>query len=500
MRIKLSQEIHNLIRNLSKTEKAYFKKSTLSRTSSQLSDAFDIINSFDAFDEKAQSEKLRLNGHEPKVIYKRLLPVLLRSLNQYHSGSTSELQVQEAIITSRILLDKNLASLALYQMEKGMELAKEGQHLPALVKLINLKQTANTSSYSPSTNEDEENYHQALDAISELEQQIHYEHLYRKLIGLTQTADTSMPNRLKAINEILEHPALQRDKEEPVRNILTKNRICAAANFFVGRWEEALLNCKEILHRIPELKEGEHTSNMTRISLLLNTAHMHWATYNGPAFIETRNTIDEAERFISELPERNLAKVRTGILAADQAHAISSGTLERSVEIGGQIIEGTKALSANVDIKTAMLGIVLVQFLRGEYQKALQYINTTFITHESTYLNDHIRWLELLCVFYLEDPTLFEAKWRSLNRHLKKVDSGYDWEELITKALKKAYGTPKAAQAVIMSQLHLDLLPLQEEIRTGMPGVFDFIVWAESIAVGKPMILLIKERYLGTES
>ncbi len=496
MRIKLSEEVFKLIQSLSKTEKAYLKKSTLTRSSSQLSDAFDIINSFDDFDENATAEKLRTKGHEPRVIYKRLLPVLLKSLNQYHSGSTSEIQAQEMVITSRILLDKNLASLALNQMEKGISLAKEEQHLPALVKLINLKQTANTSKYSPSTNDDDENYQQALEAIGHLEQQIHYEHLYRRLIGLTQTSDTSKANRLKTISEILEHSAMQRSVEDSPQNFLTKNRICAVANFYVGRWEDALSNCKELLKRVPEFQSGEHSINMTRISLLLNTAHMHWATYNGPAFIETRKLIDEAEPFLSELPERNLAKVCTGIRAADQAHAISSGTLERSVDIGMQIIEGTKALSAPVDIKTAMLGIVLVQFLRGDYQKALQYINTTFLTHESTYLNDHIRWLELLCVFYGDDSTLFEAKWRSLNRHLKKVESGYDWEELILKALKKAYGKPKAEQQSVMSRLHQDLIPLQEEIRTRMPGVFDFVVWAESVAVGRPMILQIKEKYL----
>lgn len=496
MRIKLSQEIHNLIRNLSKTEKAYFKKSTLSRTSSQLAGAFDIINSFEEFDDKAIAESLRAKGFEPKVMYKRLLPVLLKSLNQYNSGKSTNIDVKEAAMSAQILLDKNFHGLALHQIDKGIRIAKENEHWPTLVELLGLKRLAHTLEYDPMTQEDDLEYVETLEAIRQMENRVHYDHLWRKLIGLTKSENMERDIRERVVYEILEHASMKSVLPDAHQSFVIKNRVLGAANFLVGRWEEALESCKMLLNRIPDFEEGADFNNMSRLNVLHNLAHMQWATNDGKGFAETRQTILDQDHLIAKLPERVQEKLRIGAAAADQANALSSGALQLSIDKGMEIVETKNPVPEAVDRKAAMLGIAMAYFYREEYQKVISYINTVFLVDESQYLNDRARWLELLCLFEGDDQSLFEAKLLSWKRQLKKANSGYEWEGLILNALSKGYGKTDVERKEMFQQLFGSLSGFKNELRTRLAGALDLHLWAESKAVGRPMILLLKERYL----
>jgi hypothetical protein len=166
------------------------------------------------------------------------------------------------------------------------------------------------------------------------------------------------------------------------------------------------------------------------------------------------------------------------------------------VELAEKFLQRPETPVGQVRRRHVMFDLALAFYFRGDFAKSIQYINTEFLMDETEYQNDRAKWLELLCLFELEDASLFESKWRSWNRQLKKANSGYEWEDIFMKALNKAYGKPIEKQKPIMKKLHSELLGFTQELRTSLTGAIDLIIWAESQAQKRPMILLVKERYL----
>lgn len=496
MRLKLGKEVHGLVQGLSSTEKAYVKKWGIGQPKSKISKGFDILNSFQEFDEEAIQKKFKAEKINPKDLYTRLLQTILKSLRQFNSGGTIELQLWETIINSKLLLDKKFSTLGLNQLEKGLDVAEKNEQYLEILELNQLHQAMRILASEPSKDEDEHNYLSSLDAIKQLELRTHYRYLFTKLMGLTREVEDTKNGRQQIIDDILNHPSLRNEERCSSKNQLLRNRLLAAGQFFVGRWEDALEACREILNQLPDFEKGMPKQNIGRLEVLANLTAMCKALYDQKAYLVAIRMFEEAKPFVDELPLHTQVRIEEIWEAEHHSNALLSGQLERSIELAEAYLS-KPTISANpVNGKTVMLGIALAQYYTGQFSKAIQYINTEFLMDESDYLNDRAKWLELLCLFELEDASLFESKWRSRNRQLKKANSGYEWEDIFMKVLNKSYGKPIERRKSMMKELHSELLGFTQELRTSLTGAIDLIIWAESQAERRPMILLIKERYL----
>lgn len=496
MRIKLSEEVFGLVKGLSRTEKAYLKKRGFGKTDSKLSIGFDVINGVDAFDESAISQKLRSQKVDPKEFYKRLLPIVLRSLRQYHSGSSPEIELNETIIAARMLINRKQKTLALREIDRGIAIAKASEHYPSLVELNRLKQVALRISHTPTSEEDIDLYHDSLEAVENLGRGIHLDYLYRRVSALSQVGVISKEVREELLNEILDHPSVL--ETETYSAHVQRMRIKTACYYFSGQWEEAIEHGDRLLDGMPHFEEGSDHDIRSRVVMLMDMANLYQLTYDLANYSKVMEQIRTGSMYRSAFFDLAASKLEMGLSISEQFHALWSGKTTESIRIGEELLANTSAqLLVPVIKKRIMATIALAYFLQENYSKAIQYINTEFPFSESESVNDRIRWLELLCWFHSDDQALFESKWLSWSRQLKKADSGYEWEDVVMKAMKQSYGKSKSEISSLMNELNQKLTPMEQELRTALVGSFDFLLWSESLATGRPMILLLKERYLG---
>lgn len=496
MRIKLAEEVFGLIKGLSRTEKAYIKKRGFGKTESKLAIGFDIINSFDDFDETAITDKLQNQKVNPKEIYKRLLPVILSSLRQYHAGSTPEIELNEIIVAARLLIRRKQRTLGLREIERGIEIARSNEHYPSLVELNGLKQMALRISHQPTSEDDADNYSISLDAVKNLERSIHLDYLYRRISGILQEGFVTKKVRNELVQEILEHPALQEATKNSYRTYVLRLRIQAACYYFSGQWEEAIRTGITQLEGMPAFEDGSESNIRNRMVMLMDLANLYQLIYDHDNYLKTREEFEAGMVYNSAFFDLTAAKVKMGRSLADMNNALLSGHLNEAVMVGEGLLASTEPqLLVTVIKKRIMSAIALAYFYKEEYSKAIHYINTEYSISDSNALNDCVRWIELLCWFHLNDQSMFESRWLSWSRQLKKLDSGYEWEELVMKTLKQAYGKPKHELMSIMTELNQKLKQMELELRTALMGEFDFLVWTESLSLGRPMILLIKDMY-----
>lgn len=497
MRIKLSEEVYNLVHSLSSTEKAYFKKQNASGKESNLVTAFDIINSFKKHDEVAINEQLKDKKIPSDSIYKRLLPALLKSMAQYQSGNTSRLQLNEILSNVEFLFSKELFKLCNTQIQKGLEIAVTNELFPYQMELLAWQQKLMIKRVDLPTNTEFELVQQTSFAADSQKKQTTYKYLFQKIFALTQVERISASDRASIIDEILGHELMICETKSLPSIELQRERVRALAYFFTGQWEDALTASKAIVASTPDINKLPYNAMANHFSVLINIAQLNLGLYDSKAYIIERDYMIELLKKTDDVPAIIRNQLNQLLQQLNLVHLINSGQLNMALETADEMISNVAEGRLNAaQRKSVMIGIPYAYFLQEKYSNAIAYINKEIFSTEELYLNDKARWLELLCVFIKNDEPVFESKWRSWSRQLKKTNSGFLWEGYLITALKKAFNKPKAEQKEIMKTLYQQLVPLEPEMRTSLMSAIDILLWVESMALSKPTAILMKEKYL----
>lgn len=498
MRIKLSEEVYNLIHSLSSTEKAYFKKQNASTKESNLVIAFDIVNSSKKYDEGAIATQMKDKKISSDSIYKRLLPALLKSMAHYQSGNTTRLQLNEILSNVEFLFSKELFKLCNSQIQKGLEIATTNELFPYQMELLAWQQKLMIKRVDLPTNTEFELVQQTSFAADNQKKQTAYKYLFQKLFSFTQVERISASERASIISEILGHE-LMLDETKSLPSIeVQRERVKALAYFFTGQWEESLIASKAIVESTPDVSKLPYNAMANHFSVLINIAQLNLGLYDSKGYIVERDYMIGLLKKTDEAPAIIRNQLEQLLHQLNLVHLINSGQLNVALETAMSMTKDVAEGRVNAaQRKAIMIGIPYAYFLQEKYSNVIAYINKEIYSAEVLYLNDKASWLELLSVFMKGDELVFESKWRSWSRRLKKANSGFLWEGYVMTALKKAFGKPKAEQQQAMKALYQQLLPLEAEMRTSLMSAIDILLWVESIALGKPMAILLKEKYLG---
>lgn len=496
MRIKLSEEVYNLIHSLSSTEKAYFKKQNAGAKESNLATAFDIINSCKVYDEIAINKQLEGKSISSVSIYKRLLPALLKSMVQYQSGNTVRLQLNEILANVEFLFSKELFKLCNSQIQKGLDIATTNELFPYQMELLAWQQKLMIKRIDLPTNTEFELVQQTSFAADNQKKQTTYKYLFQKLFSLTQVERISASNRTSIINEILGHE-LMVDETKSLPSIeVQRERVRALAYFFTGQWEEALIASRAIVASTPDVSQLPYNAMANHFSVLINIAQLNLGLYNSKGYMIERDYMLGLLKKTDDVPTIIRNQLDQLLQQLHLVHLINSGQLNVALETATKMTNDVAEGRVNAaQRKAVMIGMPYAYFLQEKYTNVIAYINKEIFATDELYLNDKASWLELLSVFMKRDELVFESKWRSWNRQLKKANSGFLWEGYVMTALKKAFDKPKAEQQQIMKTLYQQLLPLDAEMRTSLMSAIDILLWVESMALGKPTAILLKEKY-----
>ncbi len=495
---KFSEQVHQLIHSLSASEKAHFKKLNKSSVPNKLTSAFDILNAHPTFNRTEIDVEFAAKRISKGIIFGQLFSSIRRSLSLYHSEKSVTLTLNELINSLEILFQKNQRELCLRLIEKGIELSEQQDMYEYTIMFRSWFLKLERQEQPIVSDVARDNYAKILDEIEHLKVMRQYDRLRNELMGLTRLETTDAKVRKFVVEKVLEHPILHENRQDNLTNSQTRELILIGANYLVGRWEEALQAGLNLLNTTPDFAEltAKHAIG-NRFANLINIGKLQQLTYRGQESKLTLQLIEDAHEFKDSLAEK--ARGNAEFLTKDLiiTDLLLSGQLNVALDQCFDMLENSPS-QYKVRLRPIEWSIPLIYFLQTEYSKALAYLNTEFLTSDFTYMNDIGKWLELLCLFMKrDDEALFESRWRSMNRQIKKENSGYHWEQAILETLKRGFGRQDEIIQSLMSELNESLNSQQNELRTSVPGAFDFILWTESLAIGKPMAIMMKYRYLG---
>lgn len=154
-----SQELFQLIKSLSQSEKRYFKREAAKHSiqgENKYVTLFDSIVSQEEYDEDdILKEEKRFGKKQLPDLKNYLYPLILRSLLSYHSGSTVNAQLKDAIRQIEILYQKGLYSQCRKLVVRTKSLAVSAErHIDLLSLLYWEKRLLDAISYSGTAEKD----------------------------------------------------------------------------------------------------------------------------------------------------------------------------------------------------------------------------------------------------------------------------------------------------------------------------------------------------------
>jgi len=131
--MSVGQQIHELIRSMSPSEKGYFKKYSARHIIGEGNDymtLFEAIDSLESYSDDALMKKNSIKTMAQRLpgIKNYLYKQIMESLRSYHSGKNQAQVIQDALYDVRLLSERGLYTHAEKIVKKAVEMAREIEH------------------------------------------------------------------------------------------------------------------------------------------------------------------------------------------------------------------------------------------------------------------------------------------------------------------------------------------------------------------------------------
>jgi hypothetical protein len=498
-----SEDLFNLIKSLSKSEKKYFKQHAtlyIREGGNTYLLLFDAINDQKKYDEKKLTEQFkefRFTKQFPvakNFLYNRIMS----ALESYHNSSYQE--VRELIHRAEILYEKGLFSQSLKIIRKAKKIATlRGMH-HALLEIahnwesnIALKQM-DTRSHIRILDEGKKH-------LKNFETDLNYASISARFVEqYFNYGKTKNKQHLKKMDALIRDPLLQDSSKATTH--LSKMRLYEANLFYRSAIadEQGVYEYTKklalLLGNDPEKIKQFLVNYMVNLYNLIEVSISLKKLEEVPGYLEK---LRATETLIHNqfLRERFFIWNTSSILNYNSKKAFFSETLKRVPEITIGLEEYANTLQ---DIEKASLysHIAVSFFALKNYTQCLHWLNKirdelALTTNPDFQTENKIFYL--VVHFEMKNSDLLPYLAQSLYRYLVKKERALQFEKPILSFLKKQSSvTDKKELVLSFKELKKQLNSLPEKISMSH---FDFTAWLESKIEDRTFSEIIKERSSG---
>lgn len=452
-----SPALFDLIHNMSKSEKRYFKIHASRHTIGQQNKyvkLFDFIEQQNEFNEEAIYMKFVGESFLNKfsITKNRLYDHLMKALTSYHSNSSIEANIYKLLHGAEILYDKGLYEHSERQLKSAKRLATKHGKSTLLLKIEGkLNEVKETQGYTKISLEELEAKEEQLDAI------LTSENYYNKLWLLKSKLFSIMHQQGKSRSkEDIQRFRLLFDNYKKLKQ--PKN-MSFDAQYLSSHFESAyyfatLDQTKSIssLYKNLDLfqKESAHIKNTPHkyLSVLTNIIHLELAAGNTKKIYGLLGELNTFKTKYKLSPSEDLEiKLFSSIKSTGLMVHIHQAEFDKAVLMEDGIIEGFNQFGTGItSSRKAYLSFKLAIAFFGieEYNKSLKWINAILNDSELDENEDIVAFAHivgLIIHFELNNSTYLPYALKSTLRFLEKRKRSFSFETLFLKNLKKVINT-----------------------------------------------------------
>lgn len=490
-----SDNLHQLIKTLSKSEKGYFKKYSAIHGNKESKNYLALFNAIDKqviYDEQAL--KIQLNKKEGLIkrfaFYKKyLFELIMKSVRSYRSESSVISQIENSLQNTGILFEKGLANLCLKEIKKGKKLAlKNERHLYYLEFLERENSVLNLIA-SNQHNETfvNKNFKEGEETLSLELNKLKFVDIHNQLIYLVRRIGAPRDNKtLAQYQAIMANPMLASTKQ--CKCFYSTTYYLHLWNLYygiTGQWKKSRdygIKLVKYFENSPvdwSIKASNYISTLNNLLNILSSLKEHSLfdktieKLKETPFSSINHRVRALQFYYMQLLKRNI----------DRIQPIKNCSM--SDEVSKFIKSNNKLISKDNELNF-YLALFYSYFICKEHSSSLMWLNK--IIHDNKHLDirtdirKKARFLTLIVHYELKNYDLLEYTLKSTKNNFAKKDSLYIIESITIKLLRSLIKTNNNLQKIKLLKEALYQLKKEEhknEVEIFITS-FDIICWLES--------------------
>ena len=508
-----SDDLFQLIKSMSRSEKGYFKKYASKHTiggKNSYVKLFDAIDAQAVYDEDALKRKFK-NDRFVSSLYSTknyLFNLTLKSLSAYHSEKYAVSKLNNMLTELNVLFEKGLYKQFRTLLNKAIEIAKKNDKMYYLAILYNKELTYVATDYYASDNHLEFSNikNRTLDTLERLKVDEEYHIIYNELFLFSkQTGSVRNIKDLEKLNAILDNPIMKDEKYAVNFDAKFKYYSIWGHYYRILNDTENWYRYRKALLELMESDEKYIRENPRSYVLALNNYLNVCIAYNRA--VEFAQNLQKLKKYSEQFENKKEfidLHTRIFLLVSDLelSFAIKTGRADKLSEIVEQIEHGFARYEKLIleNRKTSLYNrIAYACFLTGEYEKSIFYTNRIMNAANprldpEQYILARIR--SLIVHFEAGNYELLEYSIKSTMRFLKKTDRVFKFEKLILNFLAKAVMYENDSERIeLYEKLKVDINKISnDQFEKNVLEQFDFISWINSKLLDTEMLKVLKKK------
>jgi tetratricopeptide (TPR) repeat protein len=495
--MKPSNELFDLIKSLSKSEKRFFKlQSALQSGDKNYVRLFDCIDKMDGYDEEVIKKAFKgekFVKHLPSE-KNHLYKLILKALRSYYGDTSVSSILKQEIKNIEILYNKALFEECNKFLMRAKKLAIKYEKFYYLFELINWEKMLLEEAFEDGqfTKDLDTLIREEQDVIEKLRNLAAYHVLYSKINYVFRSGGYTRTEENKAIvEEIVNHPLIKGKNTALSRRAAT---ICyytqGFCNMAIGDYETAITKfarVREILDEHEHLKEDLSKRYIRALTEMSNCLIDMGRYSEAEQLIHAMEAQKEKDGF--EFPDVQMSIFKSVTFAKLQMYRVK-GEFEKGIAYVEELSEKLKTMQEKVHKEQELnffYQFAYMYFSAQQYNKALYWLNKVLNDNENTLRQDiysYARLFNLAIHFELGNYDLLEYTIKSTLRYLQKRERDFPMEKLIIESFKKLIRQQPAHERKKNFELfHTDLERLSKD-QDGevVLKYFDFLKWSANKA------------------
>ena len=483
--MKNREDLFNLIKAMSKSEKRYFvldaKKS--GRSASRYLSLFAALGKMEEFNEEKLKKKFPKNLSSDKAY---LYEAILRSMRDYRSASSKAAQVKERLMDARFLYERGLYEQSTERIAQAKTMAKELEDYFALLEINKEEQVSLfdrrarvTLDHIEQLNKERE---QTLNAIQE--ELTYLDLYYRLLLEILKEFNLKEEKSILELKKRLPLELLDNDKKPKSPHAQRRYFLCRAVYFnLLGDLNKVYNNYQLAVNwwdAFPIIKNENFHTYINNVYNLVNTSHK----------IEGYSSVSEKwiEKLKSEKPSlsyHNQKSIFRTLSISNLLYLLNKGEFEKAKNILPDIIEGINKFGLKKSI--VLTGnIAIVYFLVKDYKNCLywcDYIMKNMKKSGREDIHRLVRLYKIICYYELGDIDKAEAATRAIDRYFKISKLPKERFEFIVvnNYLKKIFNAPVSMLKKEFKEFFIFLNETRKNPGKEIPlGIDELMLWAKN--------------------
>lgn len=509
----IKNQLFELIRSMSQTEKRYFKidaaKYSLKEKSSYLK-LFEAIDKQKSYDEK----KLRLALRNEKFITRlaveknTLYKLILKSLENYHSGNSEESQVKHLLMEAELLFNRSLYGQCGRVLDKAEKIALLYELHPQLIDIYKWHRMLWV--VKDGIHDSEKSINDEERVSREIENIIRYHRLYVAVRDLLAEHGYNLRNTvvLEKLDKIMADPLLlDESRAICIRSKQLYHGTHANYEIVQQRFNKALRH----LRKQAELVELVAGSIPYRLDFYMSVRYnclicmMH---------IEKENVLEELAIFRNLPQKRNIQinlRIRQMMLSTyelELSYLINYYRFEKARKLVSgirKLIMENESVICVFRFSNICYSSAYVCFVLQEYKASYNWINEIYHRISSEEIPDYLkscaRMMSMFLQYELRNKELLAYMERSVSRFLGKKEVLFECEKITLRFFRTTL-----TNNILGDELKNEFVKFKVELtevfknptEAKFLSYFDLISWVESKIEDRPFIELIKEKPIDT--